>query len=52
VSATYNWLPLPNALGVNVAPVTSSNLTGTATMMLEAPMPSGWINSTLATGCP
>jgi hypothetical protein len=51
VSASYNWLPLPNALGVHVSQVTSSTLSGTATMMLEAPMPSGWITSTLATGC-
>ena len=51
VKATYSWLPLPKILGTDPASFASSTLKGSATMRLEAKMPSAWINSTAAGGC-
>jgi Flp pilus assembly protein TadG len=51
VSAAYKWLSLPKVLGGSFS-FPSSTLNGTATMRLEAPLPSTWITSTAASGCP
>jgi Flp pilus assembly protein TadG len=51
VSATYKWLPLPKVLGGGFS-FADSTLNGTATMRLEAPIPSTWITSTSTSGCP
>jgi hypothetical protein len=45
VKAIYHWLPLPKILRTDSASFASSTLIGSATMRLEAKMPSSWINS-------
>lgn len=46
VSADYDWMPLPTLVGRPAFATTP--LTATATMRLEAPVPTGWITTTAA----
>jgi Flp pilus assembly protein TadG len=48
VTVDYNWLPLPKVLGGS-STLTRVPLAGTATMRLEAPVPTNWI--TTASAC-
>ena len=47
VTADYNWLPVPKVLGGS-ATFTTVPLAGSASMRIEASLPSSWITTTLA----